>query len=571
MERVSWLHPFSQTILPMKHIPLLLLTTLLSFYVDAQPHVALSIKSATVFLNGAELSSTAKVSLPQGESEVLFTNVAGGVNAQSLTIGAESGVVVQSATFQNNYLGDTALSPRARSLRDSISFLEKEEALVEDKKAVIEEQLSTLKENKKVAGQNNGLNVAELSKMLDLLSTKMTALLAAQRELDNRSEVRTARIALLHSQMEEEQKKGYTPGGQLLVKFYAPSATSSAINLSYVVPNAGWTPSYDLRVEKVGDPVKLFYKASVYQNSGVKWEGVRLTLSTGNPNEGAEAPVMNPRYLSFYQPYTRLSGDQMAGAGRANSINMSRTQDAMTAQPFKGNNYETYKRDSNDESLKVAQMPTTISNYVQVDNSGIATTFDIDLPYTIPTDGQQHTVAIKTYELPATYRYFSVPRLDRDAFLQAQITDWENLNLLPAVTNIFFEGAYVGQGSIDMRNIRDTMNLSLGRDKKIVIRRERDKSLHSEKFFGSNEKQRFDFTISIRNTRKESVHLVLLDQIPVSNEGDISVEDFMADSADYTKETGALKWTLDVKPQETRKLKLGYTVKYPKGKTLSGL
>ncbi len=87
----------------------------------AQPRTSVTITNATIFLNGAELASNAKVSLPAGESDVMFTNIAGNVNQQSLTIGAESGVVVQSATFQNNYLGDSAVSPRVKALRDSIA------------------------------------------------------------------------------------------------------------------------------------------------------------------------------------------------------------------------------------------------------------------------------------------------------------------------------------------------------------------------------------------------------------------------------------------------------------------
>ena len=69
----------------------------------AQTKQKVDIESATVFLNGAELFSKTKINLPAGESEILFTNIAGNVNQQSLNIGAGSGVVVQSATFQNNF------------------------------------------------------------------------------------------------------------------------------------------------------------------------------------------------------------------------------------------------------------------------------------------------------------------------------------------------------------------------------------------------------------------------------------------------------------------------------------
>jgi hypothetical protein len=556
---------------------------LLSLASSAQPRTAVTITNATIFLNGAELASNAKISLPAGESDVVFTNIAGNVNQQSLTIGAESGVVVQSATFQNNYLGDSALSPRAKMLRDSISLLEDLQQPFQDRKAVIQEQLTILKENRKVAGANTSLSVAELQKLLDVSAARTAALLAQNREIDRQSEKMQTRLMLLRQQYDEEQKRSFTPGGSLLVKFYSPYSTTTTVNMTYVVPNAGWTPSYDLRVDKVGDPVRLFYKANVYQNSGVKWNNVKLTLSTGNPNESAEAPILSPQYLSFYDP---VAYDQ----GRANTIQLNRgytsaeqiakaptrnTSDiaALSTQVYQGDGGSQIGggRSSGSKYVVDGVQQSTVNRYTAVDVTGVNTSFDIELPYTIPSDGQQHIVAIKTHELPASYRHFAVPRLDKDAFLQAQITKWEDLNLLPATTNVFFEGSYVGQGFIDMRNVRDTMNLSLGRDKKIIIRRERDKSFHSVKTIGTNQRQEVAYTISVRNTRKEPVHLVVMDQIPVSNDKDIVIEEPNTDGAEYDEQTGSAKWTLELKPAELRKLRLSYIVKYPRGKAVAGM
>ena len=171
--------------------------------------------------------------------------------------------------------------------------------------------------------------------------------------------------------------------------------------------------------------------------------------------------------------------------------------------------------------------------------------------------------------MPASFRYYAAPKLDKDAFLQAQITNWEDLNLLPASTNIFYEGSYVGQGFIDMRNVHDTMNISLGRDKKIIIRREMDKKLRSVKTIGSNVRESMAFSISVRNTRKEKVNLILIDQFPLSNDKDIEIEDREAKDAEVDDTNGTVKWTINAEPNDTKNLKLSYTVKYPKGKTLS--
>ncbi len=516
----------------------------------AQTKQRADIESATVFLNGAELFSKAKVNLPAGESEVLFTNIAGNVNQQSLNIGAGSGVVVQSATFQNNFLREEDLSPRAKEIKDSIEHLEKGRSGTANDLEAVNEQVAVIRQNRQVNGANTGLSTTELVKMLDLVKARLANLLDESAALNVTLKKTDERLAKLRQQLQEEQQRGFQPGGQLLVKFYSTKATASNITISYVVPNAGWTPSYDLRVDELSGPVKLYYKAHVYQNSGVAWDKVKLSLSTGNPNEGAEAPVLNPWYLQFYMPrpieYRNKSvlSEDIEEMPTRNTLSIASTSAG-------------------------AYQETTMDQYVQTDNSGINTVFDIDLPYTIPSDGQQHNVAIKSAELPATYRYYAVPKLDRDAFLQAQITGWEDLDLLPAQTNIFCEGTYVGQGYIDVRNVKDTMNLSLGRDKKIVVRRERDKELRSVKTIGTNVREAFVYKISVRNTRNKPVDIVVMDQIPISNDKDIEVSDRDYKGGDYNETTGAVTWKAQLKPNETRELVLGYSVKYPKGKQVN--
>ncbi len=521
----------------------------------AQTQQKLDIEQATVFLSGAQLTSTAKVKLIKGENEILFTNIAGDINQQSLTVSAGNGVVVESAVFQNNYLTTQILSPKAKEIKDSIDILTDNRSLINSKITVLTEQITVLQTNRKVGGDDSGLSVAELTKMLDLLGSRLEGYLNLKHKQDELIKKTDEKLASLKKQLDEEQKKGFQPGGQLLVKFYAKEATTNPIVISYTLPNAGWSPNYDIRVDDISKPASLFYKASVFQNSGVKWDNVRLTLSTGNPQEGVQAPTMSPWYLSFYTPalYQNARANNMKSAP---AVTMGGARSTETPYSIEG---------------VQSQDVSTMNEYVSVDNSGISTSFDIDLPYSIPNDGQQHIVAIKKHELPATYRYYAAPKLDKDAFLQAQITNWEDLNLLPGETNIFYEGTYVGQGYIDVRNTSDTLTFSLGRDKKIVVKREQDKKRRSVKSIGTNVRETFAYTISLRNTRKDAINIVVQDQQPVSNDKDIVIEDQETNGADYDATTGMMKWTLSLKPNENQDVKFGYTVKYPKGKRIDNL
>jgi uncharacterized protein (TIGR02231 family) len=546
----------------------------------AQTKQKLNIEQATVFLSGAELTSTATVSLSKGENEVIFSNVAGNVNSQSLNLGATNGVVVESATFQNNYLATEVFSPRAKELKDSIDVVGDHIEEVSNKIAVITEEMAILKENRKVSGNANGLSVAELTKMLDLINAKMEGYLNQKDKLDKQLAKADDYLAKLNSQLNEEKKKDYQPGGQLLVKFYTKEATTATVSVDYVVPGAGWSPTYDIVADDAHSPIKLFYKANIHQSCGVSWNNVRLSLSTGNPNEGAQAPAMNPWYLAFYTPpVTANTYKKALIQGDIATMPTTQTDDLTASAPGmyqQGRGANVNIGGARSEGTLyiidgVQVQNTSVNNYVSVDNAGINASFDIDLPYTIPTDGQQHLVAIKKYELPASYRYYVVPKLDKDAFLQAQVTNWEDLNLLPGQSNIFYEGTYVGQGYIDVRNIKDTMTLSLGRDKKIVVKRDQDTKLRSTKTIGTNVREAFAYTISVRNTRKENITLVVQDQQPVSTNTDIAIEERETAGAEFDEKTGIMNWTIGVAPNETKKISFGYTVKYPKGKIVAGL
>ncbi|NCX96668.1 MAG: DUF4139 domain-containing protein, partial [Chitinophagia bacterium] len=144
-------------------------------------------------------------------------------------------------------------------------------------------------------------------------------------------------------------------------------------------------------------------------------------------------------------------------------------------------------------------------------------------------------------------------------------------SLLPGETGIFYEGTYVGKGFIDPKSTKDTMKLSIGRDKKIVITRERDKKLRATKLLGSTVNDTYAYTIAVRNTRKQKATIEIEDQMPVSNDKDIVVETIDNDKAEYDAPTGKMKWTLELQPGETKKITFSYSITYPKGKRINGL
>lgn len=191
-------------------------------------------------------------------------------------------------------------------------------------------------------------------------------------------------------------------------------------------------------------------------------------------------------------------------------------------------------------------------------------TFDIEIPYTILSDGKVYTVDIKTLTVPALYEYFAVPKLEKEAYLTAKIVDWQELNLLEGEVSLFFEGAFLGKSILDVRNAGDTLNISLGKDKGIVIERKRLREFSSKQFLSSYKTESRTYEISVRNNKSQSIKIILQDQFPISTTKEISIDEQEYKEAQLDKETKILTWKYELSPKQEKKLLFRYSVKYPK-------
>ena len=195
-----------------------------------------------------------------------------------------------------------------------------------------------------------------------------------------------------------------------------------------------------------------------------------------------------------------------------------------------------------------------------------ATVYKIDEKYTLETDGKTTTIGIKKIDIPALYEYFSVPKLDPSAFLTAKILNWQDYDLQPGESNLYYEGTFLGKTYIDLSAASDTLSLSLGKDNGIKVTRKLLKEFSSKKFLGSNKTESKEYEITVMNNKKVPVTIILQDQFPVSVTKEIEIKDQDAPEADIDKETGLVIWNISLLPAQEKKLRLSYNVKYPKDK-----
>jgi len=439
-------------------------------------------------------------------------------------------------------------------LKDSLDLLSNQLKKVAGQKIIVKGQMDLLNANKDVSGQNTGLSMDQLTKMYDFYATKMNDLNNQQLDLEQKEKKLNENYQRIQNQLNELNSKFNQPTGEVVVSVSSKTSLQTTFQISFLLPDAGWSPSYDIRSKDVHSNVTLNYKANVYQNSGTDWNNVKVKLSTGNPTVSATGPLITPWYLDFYHPVNAYKGDRNAPSQSLSNM----------AMPEVKSKAEEKDQDFEDVSSSGADFTTVLQTQLTAE-------FDISIPYDIPSDGKPHLIAIQDYDLPATYHYYAVPKLDNDAFLIADISSWEDLNLLPGNANIFFEGSYVGQSYLDPLSTKDTLPISLGRDKSIVIKREKVKDFSKEKVIGDNKKQSFAYTIAVKNTKKEPVDIKIIDQYPISQQGKIEVTLDDGGGATLDPSIGKMIWNLHLESNEEKKLQFSFTVKYPKDQVIQGL
>ncbi|HEX8577325.1 MAG TPA: DUF4139 domain-containing protein [Flavobacterium sp.] len=540
----------------MKKFILLLLLFQIIAYAQKPIFTTAKVKNATVYFNGAELSQSALLNLPMGNSEIVIKNVANTINESTVQIGAPSSVTVMSVQFTNNYISEYEIdenAPAIRKVRDSIDWVQKEIAKIQTEKNSYNKTIELLDRNQQVSGANSGLNVAELMKMVEYYKTKRSELSNTITLLSAKETKQNDRLQKLKNKLEFDTKnEEKIASGKLILQVMNTVAGNTPIDVSYITNSASWRPSYDLRAENLALPINMLYKAQVSQSSGIDWKKVKLTLSSGVPNQNNQAPSLNPWFLEYAYVYDEES----------------KLKDAVISENRENKGEST---ESTGKLISPVIVESSISDYTTIVENQLNTSFDIDILYDILSNGKMHSVTLKEIKLPAAYKYYAAPTADKEAFLLAEISDYSKYNLLKGEANIIFEGMYVGKTFVDPNQTSDTLSLSMGRDKKIAVKREKVVDKSGTKFLSSSKMQTFTFETTIRNNKKEAVQLMLKDQYPLSTDKEIEVELKQSDNAKVNTETGILTWELNLKPNETKKIRISYTVKYPKNRIIDNL
>ncbi len=534
-----------------KHLVFALLIITIVSKGQPEKQVESRITNVIVFLNRAQVTREVKARIEAGKTNLVIGGLTSGLDPQSIQVTGRGTFILLGTSHQQNFLNEFNQPKAIKALMDSLVLFQKEISTIGIQKEILNKEEQLILTNQKIGGTNQNLTVTELKAMADFYRARLNEIATLRSKDDEKINKLNARQQKTQLQLDSQNELFNRNTSEIVVSVSADAATVVELEVNYVVANASWFPVYDLRAINTKQPIQLNYKANVQQSTGEDWNNVHLKLSTINPSLGGLKPELNPWYLNFYERVVRTP----------------RYRGAMM-------NFKAKKEDSTkiaETEVAPIELSFGIDDYTATIQTTLSTEFDISLPYSVTSSSKPTLVDIRKYDVKADYLYASAPKLDNDAFLLAKITGWEEYNLLPGEANIFFEGTFVGKSYIDPNSVKDTLSVSLGRDKRIVVKREKLKDLTSRNFIGSNKKESYAYEISVRNTKTESIKMSLEDQIPVSQNSQIEITMVDNGGAKFNKDSGKLTWEFELKPNETRKLTYKFEVKYPKDKQVSGL
>lgn len=630
-----------------KILPLLLLFALKTTAKEIE--LKTTITDVTIFQSGAQVKRTGAATLPAGEYDVVIRDATALLKKESIQVKGDGNFTILSVNYQVNVDDQkqdkskwTALEAKEKDLKEKMEDLSVKIEVLRTEEAVVLNLQS-------VSTTTEGITVEQIGKAQELLKTKLALIkndkLVASRQMQALYDEHQTVVQQLSVLKTPKQDVSY----EIIVKVLAKAETKAEFALSYIVPNARWFPTYDLRVKSVAEPMVIDYKANVTQQTGEDWNNVKLKLSTGDPSQSSQKPKLETWWLNLNQSYvqpkqqtnfyrytdkrfTKVKGtvlDKNTGEPlpfctvMVDGTNIGTSTDAdgnfnLTLPENAGNikaayiSYETQTLPITSEEMKIYMQPSNVelqevevsdatemketaisAEQIQmipgVTNSSykkskvlansvvatptvniVSTEFTIDQKYTIISDPKNITVAIQSIESPVKYQYYCAPRLDKDVFLTAQMANWEQYNFLEGQANVFFEGTFIGSTLLDTRYLKDTLEISLGRDKSVKVERKKSNEFNKHTIFGNDNIAYREWDITVRNGKQQAVDIIVEDQFPIAGDSKIDVKQEEKSGGTLDDKTGIVTWQYKMDAGSTKTMQLKYTAKYPKG-TFIGL
>lgn len=391
---------------------------------------------------------------------------------------------------------------------------------------------------------------ADLTGFTDSLATRMADVRARRRELADQQIEAQERLAAIDRRLQAVVQRQAPDRRSAAVALAVDTESEIEVEVSYVVPGASWTSSYDVRL--TGEQLTLNWYGLVSQHTGEDWPECELTLSTARPAAAAKVPELDPWYLDRFQPPPPMAAAPAPG-GAFGAAAMHRGKAAM------------------DFMADEAAVPSMREMTATVEQGMTAASYTPARPAAVPADGASHRVTIAALELEAELDYVTAPVRSTDVHLRATVVNSSEHALPAGRSAVFHEAEFVGSAALPVWAPGEDVELALGLDDRVRVERKLVRRTAGKATLGSTRRREVEYETTIANHTPRPARITVLDQVPVSRDHEITVKDLVTDPqpAEST-ELGELTWKLELQPGHEAKVKLGFRVETGKNVELSG-
>ena len=525
---------------------------------QAQKQISAKLTDATVYLRGAALTHTASATLKSGSQEVIIDGLSPDIEINSLKVKA-NGVLISATEFSQDYLTPREQAAHIKKLQDSLDLYQEQLKEVQNDLAVHKQLLKLVTDGTQnnMSQKEGTVTIADINANMELYRTKAAELQKSIDKDNKKIEKLKETVNRLKNQIDQDETENSQLNGMLRLSVSVPENVTTTFTITYFTNMAQWVPCYDINIPSMNKSITLQAKAKVWQLTGLDWNNVKLTLSNATPNRSTVAPVFKTWFLKFQRPrqqYSTLAKGY--DDARSNTVSYSvEVEEAMV---------------SHLASAKPVA-PILMNDFVEVEDQDIQVTYAIAVPYDIPGSGKEKLIDLKSYDVKADFKYYSIPKLSDETYLIATLSDYEKYNLLPGEATVTFNNTFVGRTRLRPNDTESQITLTLTTEPRMTVKREKQKDFCSTKHVGNSTTVTQSYLITVKNNLTRSAKLTLKEQYPISNDKDIEVKDVVVTpKATYDKtDIGVVTWDVELNPGETRSFTVTYSVKYPKEQTVA--
>lgn len=536
--------------------------TLNSFAQEELPTYNGKIDQVKVFLQQAQIEKTVSFPLKQGNNEIILSGNSQYMQTQSLQFTSINDFIITDFTPFIQYVQPTQPSEEKLSnekklklkiLRDSLEILSNQNSDSYTLTSILSREKQVL-DNMKIISQPQSID--SIPKIKDGLSYYRDKMVEISKMLQKENAIvskRSIRINEINNQINiilQGAENNFQPRNEYYIRLNIYSDKNipmSKLSYTYNVGGVYWQPFYDVKFTKPSEPASFVLKAQLTQQTGEDWNDVKLIFSTEQPNNGRVLGNLYPYYLQPQQQHARTYRKQ---ANNVESI----------AAKVSG-----VSEDAAEYAVPMANA-TKYSEMTVSQKTMLGKEYEVGMKHTIISDGKEKIIALETKTTKADYKHYTIPKIEKAAYISALMPKWEDLELMDANGKIYLENNYINDTYISSSNTEDTLNLSIGQDKRVAVDRKVAKTKPEKTGLLSNTIETIvTITLSIKNNNQTPIDINVEDQIPLSNQENIKITAGELSKAQYDEKTGKLTWDFSLKPLEQKTITFSYTVRQPKG------